>query len=612
MRKLSVILILLAGEAAAWAQGTAFIYQGHLTDGNREANGIYSFHFDIVDAVTNGNAVGTAITKDTVTVSNGLFSVSLDFGPGIFTGPDRWLDIGVKSNGVAGAYTQLTPCQPLSPWPYAMFAASAGVAGTAMAATTATTVANNAVTSATVQDFSLMANDVANGQMVKSLNGLHDDISLIAGVNVLLTPSGNQITLSSPSWSLQGNKGTSATNFLGTTDSHPLDLKANGRRGFHLAAISQFYGSSGLGGMLDFWEYAMNVVGGHEVNTVSNSVMGATIAGGGYLSSMVSLDLDTPHPNLVTDDFGTIGGGYDNTAGQFATVPGGINNDALGKGSLAAGRNAHTSYDGSFIWGDGTRAVQGTGSNRFEVLATGGVNLWTGTNAIWSDSQKGISLAAGDQPLITRSWDIFNKNAGNKAGLGRWGLFMEPYEMVLGIPGNDIAGRTFSVAKYNQDGTRQSLMTVNQDGNLTCKTLTILGGADLAEPFAVSENNLAAGAVVVIDEKNPGHLKLSRKAYDRKVAGVVSGAKGIQPGISMIQAEKLEAGRNVALSGRVYVQADASYGRIEPGDLLTTSDTPGYAQKVSDYSQARGATLGKAMSVLEEGRGLVLVLITLQ
>ena len=68
----------------------------------------------------------------------------------------------------------------------------------------------------------------------------------------------------------------------------------------------------------------------------------------------------------------------------------------------------------------------------------------------------------------------------------------------------------------------------------------------------------------------------------------------------------------VALTGRVYVWADASNGPIEPGDLLTTSGIPGHAMKVSDFDKAHGATLGKAMTSLEEGRGLVLVLVSLQ
>ena len=71
-------------------------------------------------------------------------------------------------------------------------------------------------------------------------------------------------------------------------------------------------------------------------------------------------------------------------------------------------------------------------------------------------------------------------------------------------------------------------------------------------------------------------------------------------------------GENVALSGRVYVLADAANGSIEPGDLLTTSDRPGHAMKATDPSRTHGAILGKAMSALDQGQGMILVLVTLQ
>ena len=68
----------------------------------------------------------------------------------------------------------------------------------------------------------------------------------------------------------------------------------------------------------------------------------------------------------------------------------------------------------------------------------------------------------------------------------------------------------------------------------------------------------------------------------------------------------------VALTGRVYCHVDASFGAIEPGDLITTSSTPGHGMKVGDHDQAQGAIIGKAMTGLKEGRGLVLVLVSLQ
>ena len=71
--------------------------------------------------------------------------------------------------------------------------------------------------------------------------------------------------------------------------------------------------------------------------------------------------------------------------------------------------------------------------------------------------------------------------------------------------------------------------------------------------------------------------------------------------------------QDVALAGRVYCKVDATEGGIEPGDLLTTSATPGYAMKATDYIRAQGAILGKAMEKLEQGKkGHILVLVTLQ
>jgi hypothetical protein len=146
---------------------------------------------------------------------------------------------------------------------------------------------------------------------------------------------------------------------------------------------------------------------------------------------------------------------------------------------------------------------------------------------------------------------------------------------------------------------------------LFTKVLTITGGADIAEPFHMSQRDLPKGAVVIIDEENPGKLKLSTEPYDRRVAGIISGAGGVNTGLSLSQHGVMEGDQHVALTGRVYVQADASNGPIKPGDLLTSSSKPGHAMKVSDYSQAQGATLGKAMSALKDGTGLVLVLVTL-
>ncbi|MBI1761689.1 MAG: hypothetical protein HYR56_09670 [Acidobacteria bacterium] len=160
------------------------------------------------------------------------------------------------------------------------------------------------------------------------------------------------------------------------------------------------------------------------------------------------------------------------------------------------------------------------------------------------------------------------------------------------------------------------------DGKLTVNGLQITGGADFAENFDVNVAeadaeaqalNVEAGMVVSIDPASPGKLQLSAQAYDRRVAGIISGAGGVKPGMMMSQAGTLANGQYpVALSGRVYCWVDATSGAVEPGDLLTTSATPGHAMKVSDAAQAQGAIIGKAMTGLKAGKGLVLVLVTLQ
>jgi len=153
-------------------------------------------------------------------------------------------------------------------------------------------------------------------------------------------------------------------------------------------------------------------------------------------------------------------------------------------------------------------------------------------------------------------------------------------------------------------------------GGASTDTLTIRGGSDLSERFDVrrgkAQTEPEPGMVVCIDPQKPGNLVISTKAYDRTVAGIISGAGGIRIGMLMGQ-ENSEADGEVpvALTGRVYCLADASKNPIEPGDLLTTSDRVGHAMKVSDPLRAHGAIIGKAMTPLKAGRGLVLVLVTL-
>jgi hypothetical protein len=134
---------------------------------------------------------------------------------------------------------------------------------------------------------------------------------------------------------------------------------------------------------------------------------------------------------------------------------------------------------------------------------------------------------------------------------------------------------------------------------------------DVAEDFTLSaEADVEPGTVVVLEEG--GEIVASQHPYDRRVAGVVSGAGYYRPGLVLDRRPSEAARRPVALVGKVFCKADASYARIEVGDLMTTSPTAGHAMKASDPTRAFGAVIGKALGRLGDGRGLIPILVALQ
>jgi hypothetical protein len=109
-----------------------------------------------------------------------------------------------------------------------------------------------------------------------------------------------------------------------------------------------------------------------------------------------------------------------------------------------------------------------------------------------------------------------------------------------------------------------------------------------------------------------GALHQSSKSYDKRVAGVISGAGEYKPGIVLDKRTSLTKRQPMALLGKTYCKVDAQYGPIEIGDLLTTSASMGHAMKAVDPLLAFGAVIGKALRPLKEGRALIPILIALQ
>jgi len=134
---------------------------------------------------------------------------------------------------------------------------------------------------------------------------------------------------------------------------------------------------------------------------------------------------------------------------------------------------------------------------------------------------------------------------------------------------------------------------------------------DVAEGFSTQDGQIIEpGTVVVLNQH--GFVRPGEEAYDRKVAGVVSGAGDYRPAIVLDRQCSQDNRLPVALTGKVCCKVDAQYSPIEVGDLLTTSPTPGHAMKAADPLKAFGSVIGKALRPWAAGQGLIPILIALQ
>ena len=138
---LALMASFVSGTIAA-PVGTAFTYQGRLKSAGQSATGNYDLKFTLYDAASGSGQIGSPVTIAPVVLTNGNFTVSLDFGA-VFSGEARWLEIGVRTNGSSGAYGTSSARQPLTPTPYALYAPSAGLAVTATTAGTANNLAGS-------------------------------------------------------------------------------------------------------------------------------------------------------------------------------------------------------------------------------------------------------------------------------------------------------------------------------------------------------------------------------------------------------------------------------------------------------------------------------------
>lgn len=548
-----MVAVCLGLAATAWAGplGTGFTYQGKLTDGGNPANGVYDFQFRLGDAPVLGLLLGTVVVED-VTVADGLFTVTLDFGANVFDGDERWLDISVRPGNSGGAYTTLTPRQLLTVAPYAL------------------------------QTRGMFVDAANNATLVGQLFARPGNNFLGVGRDTRVTGS-EYFGLGTPA---------TGTNYGGMYISTSA---ATARPFYGYAAGGDADAYHWYDGTADQWRLYVStgthlaVAGSGEVGigTVTPRallhVQDASVAlpAAALLNDVAVIE----HADAVLGLYSSDGGSYGSalTLGEVAS------------GALVNKWSMHRTTTGG---GNDLRFAFGTNP---DYSANDEVLTMTDTLRV------GIGTTSPGAKLDVRNNDTSNALYSVNYGNGRAATFQTFANNANTV--YVISGSTTHAAVYIQN-TGGTALQVNGGAQVDILEIT---GADMAEKFPVRED-AEPGMVMMIDADHPGQLCLAQGAYNRRVAGVVSGAGNLPVGaiLGNLDGDKT-VGQPIALSGRVWVWCDAGTHAIEPGDLLTTAERPGHAMAVTDHARAHGAVIGKAMTALAQGEvGLVLVLVNLQ
>lgn len=404
--------LLLATPFTARAQTTAnattFTYQGYLTDAEGAVTGTCAFQFTLYDAAASGSQIGGTQTLPDVPVTDGVFSVRLDFGAGAFEGSDRFLQIAVDCGS---GLTVLAPRQPVTPAPYAQYALGAPWSGlTGIPAGFADGIDNDTTYSAgdglalDATTFRVAGKGITTAMLAdNAVDTLQLAPNAVTSAKIADGTIIGTDVAANTFWNSGGNSGTNpASHFLGTTDNTALHLRVNNANALRILPVA-------AGG-------TPNLLGGFSGNGFgpASGVIGATIPGGGQ----------NAFPNLVTDNYGTVGGGRGNVAGdenitptsaQNATVSGGLSNRARATDSTISGGSSNTTEGvGSSIGGGSSSTAEGD----YATISGGFINL---TGALYATVGGGTNNnAASSFSVISGGGDNAVNAGSGSIGGGRY------------------------------------------------------------------------------------------------------------------------------------------------------------------------------------------------
>jgi hypothetical protein len=521
---------------------------------------------------------GTTQTFNGISVVNGLFTVAIDFGDQ-FSGNARWLQSAVQCSGDSG-FTALSPRQQLTPAPYALsLRPGATVAG---ALDTAVLHADNTGVGRGLWGSAVEGNGVY-GESVNfdGVQGVSQNVDSagVAGFNA-------------------GGKGVVG----GSTTGFGVEGRSNNSDGVHgqSAALdgNGVYGFATTGqGVQGESTGGIGVSGKSPSGTGVLGQTGADSGAGvsGYGNGVNSMGVDG-RSFAGSNGIGVIGRATDGTGVKGTSQA----DDQAGVVGEAAGLRGR-GVSGSALNGPNTVGVEG--------ISASGTGVHGNTSAAGSFTEAGVVGSTGATNGIgvrgvanngINAWGVYGQSSDGIGVYAQTDNGFGVYATLTTTSGNLFIGVTNGAAKFRVDSNGKGYF----DGG------TQNSGADVAE-FIRATDGAEPGDVVEIDTGHPGQFRRCATSNSTAVAGVIS----TDPGVTMNAADPAGApdqtGPRLALVGRVPVKVTAENGPIRAGDLLVASSTDGHAMR-APLEPASGSVIGKALEQLQQGVGVVSMLVMLR
>ena len=385
---IAAALVLLSMTSAAYGQGTAFTYQGRLTDGGNPANGNFDMQFKLFDTATVGTGTqqGLTITNPIVQVTDAVFNVQLDFGGGVFDGSARFLEIGTRPAGSPNPYIVLAPRQPITSTPYTIRSISATTADTATSANqlgglTASGFVQNTTSQQAATNFNISGDGSAGGTLTANVVNTATQYN-IAGSQALSVAGTNNLFV---------GVGAGASNSTGANNAF-------------VGRNAGFQNTTGDGNAF-FGAFA----GRNNTTVDGNSFFGAS-AGfsntSGFNNSFFGSTAGFSNSTAISNSFFGSGAGFANTTGN--------SNSFFGTG---AGEN-NTTASGNSFFGTFAGRANTAGSNSFFGASAGGSNTTGSENSFFGAGAGGANTTGSENSFFGRQAGLSNTEGLNNSFFG--------------------------------------------------------------------------------------------------------------------------------------------------------------------------------------------------